>query len=454
MLNISKHPINRDEILRDQSAYKEVMSTNASQTIVRLLSALFVIGLLSLFLPWTQNIRARGKLTTLNPEDREQTIHSLISGRIEKWYIREGQFVNFGDTIVHISEIKSEYLDPELVEKTRNQSAAKRSSVDAYQQKVAALDQRITALKKNQKLKVEVADNYIEQAQLKVVSDSLDFATAEINLDIAERQFARQQTLYDQGLKSLTELETRKQKKQESINKHTSARNKWMASKNALLNAKIERNNLVAEFQEKISKAMSERMSALSASYEAEGEYNKISILAESYRRRSGFYYITAPQDGYVTKALIAGIGETIKEGEEIFTFVPSDYDMAVELHVRPIDLPLIKEGNKVRLQFDGWPALVFRGWPGMTFGTFGGQVVAFDKAAQPDGTFRILVSPDKSEADWPSLLRLGSGVYGIALLNNVPVWYELWRQLNGFPPDFYVSSDAKNTPESKSKSK
>jgi hypothetical protein len=23
-------------------------------------------------------------------------------------------------------------------------------------------------------------------------------------------------------------------------------------------------------------------------------------------------------------------------------------------------------------------------------------------------------------------------------MLNDVPLWYEFWRQLNGFPPDFY----------------
>ena len=23
-------------------------------------------------------------------------------------------------------------------------------------------------------------------------------------------------------------------------------------------------------------------------------------------------------------------------------------------------------------------------------------------------------------------------------MLGNVPVWYELWRQLNGFPPEYY----------------
>ena len=37
----------------------------------------------------------------------------------------------------------------------------------------------------------------------------------------------------------------------------------------------------------------------------------------------------------------------------------------------------------------------------------------------------------------------MGSGVYGWALLDDVPVWYELWRQINGFPPDYVGDATA-----------
>ncbi|WP_240731490.1 hypothetical protein [Hymenobacter radiodurans] len=52
-------------------------------------------------------------------------------------------------------------------------------------------------------------------------------------------------------------------------------------------------------------------------------------------------------------------------------------------------------------------------------------------------GQYRVLVTPDPNTEAWPDPLRVGSGVYGWALLNDVPIWYELWRQLNGFPPNF-----------------
>jgi hypothetical protein len=114
-----------------------------------------------------------------------------------------------------------------------------------------------------------------------------------------------------------------------------------------------------------------------------------------------------------------------------------------VQLFVKPIDVPLIKVGRKVRIQFEGWPALVFSGWPDVGFGTFGGRVAVIDNIDSA-GKYRILVVPDPDATPWPEAIRVGSGAYGWAMLNDVPIWYELWRQLNAFPPD-YVGQGTEN---------
>ena len=54
------------------------------------------------------------------------------------------------------------------------------------------------------------------------------------------------------------------------------------------------------------------------------------------------------------------------------------------------------------------------------------------------------MISPDKNDYKWPSELRVGGGTNSMILLKDVPVWYELWRIINGFPPDFYKKSDVK----------
>ena len=93
-----------------------------------------------MLLPWTQNIRSRGQVTTLKPDQRPQTIHSIIAGRIEKWYVQEGDMVKKGDTILFVSEIKDEYFDPNLLSRTQEQLESKEMSVKSYMEKVPCWD--------------------------------------------------------------------------------------------------------------------------------------------------------------------------------------------------------------------------------------------------------------------------------------------------------------------------
>ena len=188
----------------------------------------------------------------------------------------------------------------------------------------------------------------------------------------------------------------------------------------------------------------------MSSQFDAEATVTKLENQYSNYEQRIKYRYIMAPQNGYIAKAIQVGIGETIKEGAEIVNIVPADADLAVEMFVQPVDLPLIKLGNKVRFIFDGWPAIVFSGWPQISNGTFGGVVVAIDQFAGPSNQYRVLVVEDPEEEAWPDLLRIGSGADGIALFNDVPVWYEIWRQLNGFPADFYSQEEKDNSASAK----
>ena len=157
-----------------------------------------------------------------------------------------------------------------------------------------------------------------------------------------------------------------------------------------------------------------------------------------NYQIRQGMYYITAPQNGFINRALQSGIGETFKEGDKLVSIMPSDIEMAVETYVDPIDIPLVKIGEKVRIQFDGWPAIIFSGWPNASYGTYGGEVVAIETFISDNGKYRVLLAPDSQDHPWPEELRIGSGANTMALLEDVPIWFELWRQLNGFPPNYY----------------
>jgi multidrug resistance efflux pump len=365
--------------------------------------------------------------------------------------VPEGQWVSKGDTILSISEVKDKYFDPQLLTRLQEQMAAKQGTQGATEEKVVALDNQVKALRAGLQFSLSKARNKVLQTTYKLRSDSADLVASRTDYKIAEVQLQRQEALYRQGLKSLTELESRRLKFQETQAKLMGYENKYASTRQELENARLELRSLDAEYAEKIAKAQSDLSSTRSYLYTNSGEMAKLQNEISSTRIRSSFYHLRAPQDGYVVKALKAGIGETIKEGEAVATISPRHSQLAVELYVKPMDLPLLRRGQEVRLQFDGWPALVFSGWPGTSFGTFGGRIAVIDNVGS-QGKYRILVVPDKRTQPWPEALRLGSGVYGWALLKDVPLWYELWRQLNGFPADY--ASDENKAASDKSTAK
>lgn len=445
-LHSDTHPLSR----RFRSL-RLVQTPKAGRTLARWASALGLLVFLAGFMPWTQNIRSQGRLTTLRPQDRPQTVPSTIGGRIQQWHVREGQMVKKGDTLVEIAEIKEKYFDPELLARTREQLEAKVSSLRENAAKTEALGGQQTALRQGLQFSLSKARNKVSQSRLKVRSDSAQVLAQRADFAIATRQQAAQENLYRQGLKSLTELEQRRLKYQESQAKLQDVQNKLSISRQELINATIELQSLQAEYTDKISKSESDRRSATAYQFDTEGQIAKMRNELANLSIRAGYYFIQAPQDGYVVRALKEGQGEIVKEGEAIVTLMPSSPQLAAELYVQPMDIPLLRVGRDVRLQFDGWPALVFSGWPNVSFGTFGGRVAVIDNIAS-NGKYRILVVPDPEEEKWPDPLRVGSGVYGWAMLNDVPIWYELWRNLNGFPADYMgdASADASSAKEKK----
>ncbi len=431
-------------------SWSKVAESSKAMRPVRVLALFMLALLLFLFVPWTQTIFAPGVITTRSPEQRPQEINAAIAGGIEKWYVREGDLVKKGDTIIKLSEVKETYLDPELLKRTEEQIRAKEQTIDFYRDKVAATQTQLMAITQARDLKLQQAKNKVKQATLYVQSDSMNLIAAITELKIAQDQFARQKELYDAGLKSLTELEQRKQALQNADAKKLVAENKFTNAGNELLNARIEVNQIEREYSEKIAKITSERFAVLSDISSGEAEVAKLKNQFSNYAIRSGFYYVLAPQDGQITKTIAAGVGEIVKEGEMLVMIVPQQFQYAVEMYVRPIDLPLVSQGQKVRFQFDGWPSIVFSGWPNVSYGTFGGRVVAIDNNISSNGKFRILVAEDPNEPAWPRALKVGGGAKGLALLKDVPIWYELWRNFNGFPPDFYKAADNNNKPKTK----
>ncbi|MEN8776481.1 MAG: biotin/lipoyl-binding protein [Polaribacter sp.] len=438
MLNISNNQLNKKIDLTLFKSGKKIFTKNYYKAFNKFLLVFAILGIIVLFLPWTQNITGQGIVTTLTPEQRPQTIQSQIPGRIEEWFVREGDYVKKGDTILRISEIKTDYFDDQLIERTNQQINSKVLSVGAYKEKVNALQMGIKSLKNEQVLKLEMAENKLLQSKLKVQSDSIEFEAAKTNIKIAERQFNRAVTLESEGIAAVKDVEEKNLKLQKTQAELIGKENKLLESKNNVINARIELNRINAEYTNKISKAQSDMSTAMSSGFDAEVQVSKLENSNSNYRIRRNLLYITAPHNGFINKAIKGGIGGTFKEGDDLVGIMPEKYDLAVETFVRPIDLPLLHIGEKVRVQFDGWPAIVFSGWPNVSYGTYGAKVVAIENFISDNGKYRVLLAPDETDHTWPEAIRVGSGARTIALLEDVPIWFELWRQLNSFPPNYY----------------
>jgi len=445
MLNISNNQLNKKIDLGKYKSGSNIMHVKYYKYFNRFLIAAAISLLIVLFLPWTQNITGDGIVTTLKPNQRPQHIQSQIPGRIEEWYVQEGDYVEAGDTILRISEVKSDYFDDKLVERTNEQIRAKASSVTAYESKVGALNRQISALRNEQKLKIAQTENKLLQSKLKVTSDSIDLEAAKTNLKIAETQFIRIQTLQGEGLKAMKDVEEKRLKLQETQAKLVSQENKYLASQNEVINARLELSRTNASFADKISKAQSDMFTAQSSGFDTQAQVSKLENASSNYQRRNQLLYVTTSQNGYINKVLKGGIGVTFKEGAELVGIMPAQIDLAVETFVRPIDLPLLHLGEKVRVQFDGWPAIVFSGWPNVSYGTYGAEVVAIERFISDNGKYRVLLAPDETDHTWPDAIRAGSGARTIALLEDVPIWFELWRQINSFPPNYYQPEGSKS---------
>ncbi len=382
----------------------------AGKLLAKWMAGVGFIFLVLLFLPWQQNIHGPGHVTALSPGNRPQTVETTIAGRIQLWKINEGQFVSKGDTIAILGEVKEKYFDPKMLERLQQIIVSKEQSLTSKKLKAKALLRQIKALEDGMKIKVE-------QSKAKLEAERVRFQNS-------KNQYERNKRLFEAGNIPLTKFQD--------------IEYKYQGSEADFVNAEIEIDRVKSEALDKINKAESDLNNTLAEQFDTQADLTKLRNELSNMEIRSQQYFILAPQNGYVVKAAQAGIGETIKEGDPICSIMPQSSDVAVEMHVKAMDIPLISKGRKVRIEFDGFPALQFSGWPSISVGSFGGVVEVIDVVNTKAGEFRILVKPDRADIPWPKQLRVGSGIKAWVMLDSVPIWYELWRQLNGFPASLY----------------
>jgi multidrug efflux pump subunit AcrA (membrane-fusion protein) len=442
MLNISDTP----QGIQDGVKHSKTMDTLSDDTkgvkVVRILVTSLVVVFLMLLLPWTQNVVATGKIISRYPDKKPQQVNTMIDGRIVKWFAYEGQDVAKGDTILILEEVKPEYLDPQLVQRTRELIEAKINGIAAYRDKIVALQDQELALQQARDLELSQARLKVDQSVQKVQADSAMVRQEELNIQIERERLSRAEELFKDGLITTTDFESRSLKLQESDAKFIKARNDYEVSKQSYEMAVLEVRRKAADFADKLAKNRSDQATTQAMLQDGIAERTKLENSLVNYINRETGRVVLAPQEGRIVAAVSSGMGEIVKAGTSVVTIQPLEFIEAAELYVEAMDVPILHPGAKARLQLDGWPALVFSGWPSASIGTFGAEVVSVDQVINQKGKYRVILAPDPDEGPWPRPISIGSGALGILLLKDVPLGYELWRQLNGFPPEFYTEED------------
>jgi multidrug resistance efflux pump len=389
--------------------------------------AAFIIILGVWFLPWQQFVGGTGKVIAFDPLDRRINVEAPVSGNVRKLHVVEGQPVKKGAVIAEIED-----NDPNLLVNLRAQN-------DALMVRKAAASQRVDDFESQIRQQEQAKGQAIDAAAQRVAAEKITAEIAVLNLN-------RIADLQKSGLVSTREFEVARQL-QESSDAN------WKAAE-----ANLKRT--ANDFDSTISGTRAQKGTAQAEVAAAERDIKSLDIQISQNMRQ----VVESPRDGIVL-SVQATDGTYLRPGSLICVIIPETDSRFVEMFLDGNDMPLItprttnaqgivEPGSDVRIQFEGWPAIQFIGWPSVAVGTFGAEVVFIDPTDDGKGKFRVVVAPkpdrftrngQTKEERWPSnrFLRQGVRANGWVLLNRVPLWMEIWRQINGFPP---VISNAEPT--------
>jgi len=388
--------------------------------------AFFILPLISMFLPWQQNVSANGQVTAFSASERIQNIDAPVSGVISKWYVQEGSVVKKGDLLLEISDI-----DPMFKDRLQLKRNNFESKLDAKKSELEAYEVQLKSLISSRDAKIAAANFKLDVANQKILASSESVSASEATFDTAEFQAKRMQRLLKDGLVSKRDVEVAERDLILAKRSLNSGRANYNSAKAEAQSAKAEIQQIRAE-----TKASLDSNNAVISKIKGELADSENSLTSSEINlSRQSMQKVIAPRDGVIFRLPINTQSQVVSKGQSLLTIVPDTASRAVQLWVDGRDAPLVVNGSEVRLEFEGWPAIQVAGWPEVGIGTFRGKVAFVDSADNGQGNFRIMVVPTAGEK-WPSAKFLRQGVSAKAwiLLNEVSIGYELWRLVNGFP--------------------
>lgn len=396
------------------------------------------------FAPWTQTAHGTGRAIAFNPVQRAQFVISPIEGRVKKWHVVEGDRVKAGQLLVELVD-----NDPMILERLREQETLALQRLTLAEGRVNDHERRLEFIKGEREVLIAEAGFRVEQNEAQVLVVLQEVERAKFDLKREDLAYERLNRLFGSKVgevvsKDVVEEAERKRDLAKAQVPLVEARlklsGKTVEGAKAQMAATDKRTDAIIQTEEAALKsAQSERASVRQ-------QFNTIKTQLERQENQR----VIAPTDGTIFRVLAnaeAG-GQLVRAGERLAVLVPDikagaatltadgHPGIVAELTIDGNDLPLVRVGDRVLLQFEGWAAVQFASYPEAATGTFEGRVYLVDPTSDGQGRFRILVEPAPGTS-WPdeAFLRQGVRAQGWVILNEVRLGYEVWRLLNGFPP-------------------
>ncbi|HBE67734.1 MAG TPA: hemolysin D [Planctomycetaceae bacterium] len=391
--------------------------------------------IIMIFVPWQQTARGTGTVIAVDPQERPQPVLCPVKGGGVISYVkpglREGTYVEEGDLLLKISPFANEE-EQQLKQQITELRAAK-ASVDVILAEAIEIEKET----------VVSGTEMLSSLGSKLESFKAKLEQKKNELEVEKNIYNDKKNKYEVALRTLPAGLVPQQEVFSYLQEFRAAVNKVDKAENAreeaaqdveavIADIESKRNGILVKNREATQKVAEKRKELSKLNKDILDLQNKLNLLDRNK--------VYAPRSGLIQQWNGLSDSFTVKETDQLFVIVPAATDMAIEMQVSGNDIPLIHEDDHVRLQFEGWPAVQFVGWPSVAVGTFGGKVDRVFPTDDGKGNFRIIVTPDKQfagETDWPDnrYLRQGVRANGWVLLRTVPLGYEIWRQLNGFPP-------------------
>lgn len=380
-----------------------------------------------LFLPWQQTVKGQGVISAFDPTQRPYEISATIHGFIDEFHVEENQYVKKGELLFTMVDIDRHY--PVKLKKIEENIQEQLANT---KKQVFILGEKRDNLKEYLNVGLDVYSQKFDQIEDKIRSLQLKKTSLEKNNEIERSNFERIALLFNEGIESKRKFEMA-----ENIYIRTKAE-----LEKVIIDIQVESRSLdiIKQEKEKFLKDTQNKIKSLEESILS--SENTLTSLDQELQRQSmqisrySSSAVYAQKDGYVIRLFESDQNKLLNKGDRVIYFAPDVSEKTLLLKVSDFNMPLIKEGLPVRLMFYGWPAMQISGWPAIKYGTFGGRIKKVDSISYEKGFFYAYVVEDGDEP-WPKgdALKVGTQTTAWVRLETVPIWYQIWRTINGLPP-------------------